>query len=328
MLNFKWLKIVISSLALFTLINNNAARCMQSDFRIGDESLEASEREAFNIDDNGLLFSYSGTNEEVVIPNEVKEIGSYVFSNRTDITSIDLPEGLLKIDDYAFSGCTNLKRVIIPDSTEIIGKFSFANCESIEYIYLGNSLCKLGEMCFFGCGSLDMINVSQENIYFSSNDGVLFDKEQINLILCPSNIRGEYFAPDTVKSIYSYAFFKCDKLEKTVFSSNLEEIKDMAFYGCSKMRNVNLGESLKHIGSCAFGDCISLGQISLPKSQRFIGNSAFFNCISLKNTSILSSNLKIERRAFAGCDNIIIYCHQGSNLERYASKHDIKFILI
>ncbi len=58
-------------------------------------------------DDNTLCVGCKNT----IIPNTIKNIGSYAFSECLGLTSVNIPESVRKIDSYAFMGCQNLNDV-------------------------------------------------------------------------------------------------------------------------------------------------------------------------------------------------------------------------
>lgn len=66
--------------------------------------------------------------ENVVIPNTVKSIGNYAFSECESLKEIILPNGLMEVGERAFNGCTSLQTVVIPNSVKSIGTYAFANC--------------------------------------------------------------------------------------------------------------------------------------------------------------------------------------------------------
>lgn len=71
--------------------------------------------------DNGVLIEYTGSAAEVVIPEEIKEIGFEAFYRLKCVISVRLPKGLTRIGRLAFSKCENLKTVFFPESLEEIG---------------------------------------------------------------------------------------------------------------------------------------------------------------------------------------------------------------
>ena len=73
----------------------------------------------FLIQDN-ILMKYTGLDSNVVIPEDVTQIGSWAFTDNTNITSIVIPGSVTTIMNHAFSGCTQLKEISIPQSVKVI----------------------------------------------------------------------------------------------------------------------------------------------------------------------------------------------------------------
>ena len=63
--------------------------------------------------------------EQVVLPENVRSIGSQAFFACTALNSIELPKTLTRVGDAAFSGCTKLRDITI-NGTPTLGEFAFA----------------------------------------------------------------------------------------------------------------------------------------------------------------------------------------------------------
>lgn len=49
--------------------------------------------------------------EKIVIPNSIKRIGKYAFSDCTSLISIIIPKSVISIGSYSFYGCKNLTSI-------------------------------------------------------------------------------------------------------------------------------------------------------------------------------------------------------------------------
>lgn len=78
------------------------------------------------------------------------------YSNRDSIMSLQIGSNVTSIGRVAFHGCTELTSVRIPDS-----------------------VTSIGEGAFYGCTGLMSITVNSSNIYYSSESGILFNKEKM-----------------------------------------------------------------------------------------------------------------------------------------------------
>jgi hypothetical protein len=184
--------------------------------------------------------------EKCNLPSSVKIIGSTAFQNCKALNEVKMPSGLNHIANYAFSGCTRLSNLKLPNQLEFIGGFAFHNCQLLEQLKLPASVRFIGYGAFKRSGSIE---VDASNLYYTSVDGVLFNKDTSRLIYCPIHKTGNYVVPSSV----------------TVIGGE-------AFSGCEHLVSVTLPEGLKSIGDYAFSDCIGLRMIitlsSVPVNLR------------------------------------------------------------
>lgn len=100
---------------------------------------------------------------KITIPDGVKEIAPYAFSNDRRIRSVVLPAGLRKIGHHAFAS-TSISEVNIPASVEDIGFNAFANCPHDRCLHFNNRK-----------HSLVRYRVEKGNARYESNRGKLKD---------------------------------------------------------------------------------------------------------------------------------------------------------
>lgn len=68
------------------------------------------------------------------------------FQNFTEVT---IPEGIKTIPEYFFSDCEKLKKVTLPESVETIGNSAFARCRNLKEINFPSNLKEIGENAFY-----------------------------------------------------------------------------------------------------------------------------------------------------------------------------------
>jgi len=190
---------------------------------------------------NGDPLTYEVVGDTVTI-KDCKETASGAMA----IPSIYEGKPVTSIGDWAFYGCTKLTRVTIPDSVTGIGYAAFSKC-----------------------GSLKSIDVGEGNTEYSSEDGVLFDKNKTVLIHFPAGKGGHYTIPDGVTSIGDHAFIKCSSLTSVTIPDSVTSIGAVAFRDCFGLKSVRIPDSITNIKSAAFSSCSNL------KSIIFEGNAPF-----------------------------------------------------
>ena len=148
------------------------------------------------------------------------------------------------IESYAFRNAKYLTELIInPDNEIKVGDYAFSN-SFLEHVYIGQNVTSLalrygeGEYTTFsGADYLIEIEVSDDNEFYSSYSGVLFNKDKTKLIKYPSQRQGrEYIVPSSVNYISSMAFKDNHNIGVVTINSNLDVIGLEAFYGCNNIQ--------------------------------------------------------------------------------------------
>ena len=250
----------------------------------------------------GPYGDYNKAIKTVKIQNGVTSIGDYAFDNCTSLTSIEIPSGVTSIGDEAFAYCTNLTSIEIPSGVTSIENYAFSNCTS-----------------------LNSINVDKDNQSYSSEDGILFDKEKKKLITYPAGKKEkEYNIPSSVTSIGAGTFYGCRSLTRIEIPSSVTSIECLAFYGCTSLTSIEIPSSVTRIAAQVFYGCTSLTSIEIPSSVTSIGMWAFYNCTSLTSIEIPSSVASIGIYAFSRCVSLNSINVDKSNQE-YSSEDGILF---
>ena len=252
----------------------------------------------------------------IEIPNSVKSIGVYAFSVCSGLTSIEIPNSVTSIGYCAFSVCSSLTSIEIPNSVTSIGSWAFIHCDSLTSIKIPNSVTSLGDGAFTGCMSLTSINVASGNSTYSSDNGVLFDKNKRIIIQYPAGKRDDSYAiPNSVTSIGGEAFYWCESLIKITLPNSVTSIGDEAFDGCSGLTSIEIPNSVTSIGDYAFSGCSGLTSVEIPNRVTSIGGGAFWSCHNLKGIKIPNSVTSIGAYAFDDCGSLTDVYYSGSETQ-------------
>ena len=225
-------------------------------------------------------FSLCSNLKNITIPNSVTFIGEKAFEG-CKFSSVTIPNSVTSIGSMAFIDCVELLNITLSNSLKTIGTFAFRSCKSLTSITLPSSLTSVDASAFSGCVKLTSIIVDENNLNFTSLDGILFNKAKTSLLKYPIGIQAEnYTIPKTVREIGFSALEEC-KLTKIIIPDEVTVIGNSSFSYCSALTNINMPESLTSIGEIAFRRCSSLTNITIPKSVKTIGSEAFTDCSGL-----------------------------------------------
>ena len=149
-----------------------------------------------------------------------------------------------RVAKNSFNGAKYLKEVVIGNGVETVDDTAFVNTDIVSItfgdsvLYIGSSYDGTSHM-FDDCNSLFYIKVDENNPKYSHVEGVLFNKDQTELIKYPQMKVGlEYSVPGTVSTVYGNAFAGNKNLRRVSFESPITYIGNRAFYGCSNLSMV------------------------------------------------------------------------------------------
>lgn len=254
---------------------------------------------------------------EVVLPDRLEKIGYMAFAECRSICEMNIPNSVRVIGAYAFEMgyFGKLSKINIPESLEVIKNGAFGVENSQLFIPKNVRRIETDELT-----TSSEIIVSEDNPYFSSMDGCLYNKDKTELLkYYDYPARKEFTVPETVTTIGKCAFAYTIHVRRVILGKNVKRIKNRAFYDASGLKYVNL-ENVEKIGWSAFGGsgiisaeirckkisagafsgCDSLTDVTLIGTEK-IGNDAFDKCSSLKSALLPETLRSIDFRAFSRC---------------------------
>lgn len=217
-----------------------------------------------------------------------------------------------EIEDLIDKGNTYEREIIIPTrvlhnhktyKVVAISMYTFWGSDELTSVSIPASVTEIGVDAFGNCENLSHIDVDNDNTVYTSDDGILYDKNMHTLIRCPQSGKFNVDIPASVAVIGDGAFRDCP-LNRITIPNSVTKISDCAFYGCSHMKSIDIPISVVEIGVNAFTSCIALTTVSIPNSISEIAFAMFQNCISLENISIPTTVTEIKGYAFNGCKRL------------------------
>lgn len=230
--------------------------------------------------------------EVYTIPNSVETIAKGAFAQVQHITAVKL-NNVKKISAGAFYSVRNLRNVELG-----------ASVETIE------------DGAITGSPDFTRFAVDSNNPNYTADaEGIIYTKNQEELVLYPSGRAGEYTTLPTTKKIRKRAFYYAQKVTKVNFNSALENIDNDAFQVTTALKEITFASpsNLKRIGTWVFYSS-GLTKLELPASLKEIGSTAFGNNKDLKTVTVANNSQleSIGTYAFSGNSNLESFTFEGS----------------
>jgi hypothetical protein len=207
----------------------------------------------------------------------------YLINNGTEVEiwhylgpggHVEIPDKIegkpvTSIFENAFSGCASLTSVIIPDEVQTISRYTFYECTSLVSVNISIGVTSIEDEAFYGCVALNELNVDPNNPYFSSQDGVLYDRNMSTLFIYPEAKVGAFTIPTSVTMIEPSAFARCKSLTSIDLPKNVTSIGNWAFTGCSALTSMIIPTGVAFIGEYAFWGCTNIDEYVVASDNSY-----------------------------------------------------------
>ena len=311
---------------------------------IGSDAFNGCRVTAFVVDEknrayttvNGLLLTKDCTSivaginsSNVIIPDTVTEIKSYVFKDCKGVANLIIPSSVTSIGSFAFAGCSGLSAITIPNSVTYIGDSAFSGCSGLTEITLpfvgdqrGGSL-HFSDVFGYVFGRISYAgSVAAKQAYSYSATATYYVPSSLKRIVitdetvlpkgafdnCPLT---DLTIPKSVTKINSKVFDGCYWLKNIhiydlkawcdmscVYDDSMGDARYSLILNGEVVRNLTIPDGVEEIRPCAFSGCSSLESVTIPDGVKSIGSSAFMFCENLKEVSIPEGVTSIGRNAF------------------------------
>lgn len=281
--------------------------------------------------------------------NNVLEGRSSFAAHLPGLEKVTLPEGIKKIPSYAFSQCFSLKDVAIPESVQTIGIQAFSFDVSLDIDFT-----KLTNLTSIEWGAFSIINANGGNSAGGDDDtrytDEITDNGGIKNIILPKSVNtigsSAFFGqrnvkkiviPESVTSVGTSAFQMIPALEELEIYASLNMVDhtrfDNVFWSNTrknkstvkgKLKKIILGENysatgeigsalfygldfdeidiqmknIQNLGSSMFMKNTRLKSFTVPKTVKIINQAAFYETTELKEITIPKNVQTMDVEAF------------------------------
>lgn len=251
----------------------------------------------------------------LTIPNTLKKIGDYAFSECSDLAAIKFGDSpsLESLGDRAFGGCVCLTNVKLPETVNNIagafygcsglasftipplvrdlGSSTFYGCTSLTDMEVPEGVTRIGNYAFQNCSKLQSIIIPTTLTSFGHD---AFKKcsamTAVHITDLESWLRIQHFSeitggtagvPVNTESVSNplimarYLYLNDELVEEITTPPGITKINDYAFKGALSLKKVTISEGVESVGKSAFESCDSINILRLPNSLTFADNYAF-----------------------------------------------------
>ena len=294
----------------------------------------------FNVEEHSWGYKI----KNLIIPDSLTRIPSWVFAEKKFLHTVNLGESVVEIGRGAFQSCENLNSVTIMPMLETLSVNAFRNCTQLEKVILydnkdTSALRFIGRCCFKGCIALNKVELPETCAEIEEQ--VFYRCESLRQIALPRWLRAispETFAycfslegicirskcveigtsaflnsislkyirgANQVRKISGTAFKGCKSLSELPSFKGVSKINFGAFEGDESLTQVDLSQtSIQNVNKRLFYRCINLSTVLLPDGVRLIDDSAFEEDTNLVTVSPISTVQRVGCKAFRGCSSL------------------------
>lgn len=291
------------------------------------------------IDEFGVFERYNGSDDEIILPSGIEEIGSDAFSFNKTLRIVVIPEGVREIGNDAFWGCEALEQVFLPSTLEKIEYNAFRGCESLTEIIIPDGVWSIGMDAFTGCKNLkdiyvpsSAISVEMDAFYTFNDDTVIHtpqwssaetyaeehdmrvDHRQAPVRAIPKAKKNTSQTkaaaakaaattgnPEDFEIVDGVLKSYKGQEEHLVIPDGVHTIAEKAFDSIYNLKTIVVPEGVHTIEDDALHYCFQLESVTLPSTLKTLSGFAY---LSIKKLLIPVGVETIGTNAFKGCGEL------------------------
>ena len=162
------------------------------------------------------ISQYDGYDEDIKVPSTIDDYTVVGFTKKCFFNG------------QSWSGI-KIKKITLPDTVYSLGDQTFNNLIYLLEVNIPYNITNINLKVFEGCDNLESINIASKNSKYSSEDGVLFDKDKTILLKYPPGKKGTYIVPESIKRIEDYSFNNTKNIDIVKFKYKVNNIGAYAF---------------------------------------------------------------------------------------------------
>ena len=232
----------------------------------------------------------------------------HAFYQCKSLKFIEIPQSVKEVGLYAFSECSNLESVIINGGYILTS--AFGNCEKLNKIQLGKAYKSSGSengRAYFINSFTNSNNVTNISGYCGENitwnlTGSLTDGYTI--AICGTGDTWDFWSYQDSWQVDQPFSYWAQYITRADVGSGIQNLNSGLFRNLTNLEELNISEGVQYIGSSLCQGCTNLKKVSLPKTAITVGSSAFAGCENIETLN-LGGVFPLNTNAFDNCANIL-----------------------
>ena len=205
--------------------------------------------------------------QHISFPESLESIGSGAFY-KSGLKELVLPGNVKKVGSSCFNKCTALTKLIVEDSETTLNMY-VDDFKYVETLYLGRNLC--GQYAYVN--HFPALKYAEIGPNVTTIDNYLFSGSSLLQLI---------EVKDDANSTKMLTHSQSD-VNKLVLTNSITEIGGSAFSNCTGLTEITLPENLSSIGGSAFSKCENIQVVkSLNSCPPTLGSNVY-NVVTIQN---------------------------------------------
>lgn len=219
---------------------------------------------------SNYAFSNAWQLKEIVFNNNLEKIGEYAFWNVTEVKTFDIPKTVKEIGTGAFSDCVSMTSFTIPEGIKEIKAKTFESCSALTKITIPQTTEIIEDYAFKNCTSFKNFEITSgikeltALAFKGCSELKTFEVESSNPYFSMDN---ECIVSKDKSTIIAYP--NALTADKYTVADCVTEIKAYAFVNNSNIKEMYLSENIKSVGDYALGFSVSTGEEAPDRIEDF-----------------------------------------------------------
>ena len=219
---------------------------------------------------------YTKTSQETLI---------FCYSKATEI---EFQEPAEQIVEFGLNGAINATRIKFNNETKKILGQTLNKCPKLIKAEIGDKMEYIQPQFLLGKYTVDVV-ISENNPYYTVEDGVLYNKNKDTLITILKRIDGKFDVIDSVKTIGDHAWGYQDRMTE-INLNKIENLSNNCLAYCSNLNSIEIPSTIKSISRNAFGSTATISRIIIHRKENAISGSPFGSPLGLRAIEWVGDN--------------------------------------